>query len=196
MYCQIIQKRGDLVDMADFIVMETTAVLERVAAENKKLGDNVRIWLRKGKDGECILRVIPCIISTETFGWTTSKGIQKTNWIRKITYNPENFDVSPEEWASFIDDVWMPIRDNVKKSVMLFKQTKEKGDSTITQAFRLQTLNAYKTDDGPKDLPDDLKEYFLQEATGKLLDFFLEHMKPEIQKVVEKTEKYCRKKFN
>jgi hypothetical protein len=45
------------------------------------------------------------------------------------------------------------------------------------------------------DLPNDMKPQFLQRATDMLVDFLLEHAKPEILEVVRATEAYCGERF-
>ncbi len=182
--------------MADIIIKQTEKILSRVASENEKLGNKVQIWLRKGPNGECIAKVVPCKITTNRTKGENSKGVEKVNWVRKIFYDPANFDVSEEEWEKFVDDVWGPIRNDVKKSIILFMKKKDDSGVNAKHWFELMTINAYKGKDGEAiDLPTSLKEEFLQQATGKVIDFLLGHMMPEIKSVAEKTEKYVDKKF-
>ena len=183
--------------MADIIIKETNEIFKRVAEENRRLGNTVSLWLKKGPNGECILRVVPCKISTELTEYTTAKGAYKKNWVRKLHFDPTNFDFGD---INIVEEVFVSIRKIVKQSVMFFRKSKEK-DGESFETFRMETVNAYLADgDGPRnkrvrDLPNDLKEEFLQQATEELINFLIEHAGDEILKVVSSTEAYCRERF-
>lgn len=191
-------EKGEFSKMAELLIKETRNIIERVAEQNKLLGDSVSLWLKKGPEGECILRVVPCTMSTTWDEYVTTKGVRKKNWVRKLHFNPSNFDFGEED---IIEDVFVPVRKKVKQAVLFYMQHKEKGDFTI-ETFKMETINAYLEDGkGPrnervKDLPNDLKEELLQQATEELVDYLLAHAKQDVIKVVESTEAYCAQLFN
>jgi hypothetical protein len=184
--------------MADIIIKDTTDILKRVAEENRRLGETVSLWLKKGPNGECIARVIPCKMSTQLDEYTTNKNVRKKSWTRKLHFDSGNFDF---EGIDIVEEVFVPVRKHVRQAVLFFKTSKEKDGVTI-DTYKMMTANAY-LEDGKgernsrvKDLPNDLKEEFLQQATEELIDFLLEHANEDLLKVVESTEAYYRKMFN
>ena len=214
MYCQIIQKRGDLVDMADLLIMETKNIFDLVSEENKKLGDIVSLWLKEGEKGECLLRVVPCKMKIGSSSYTTTKGVDKINLDRTLRFHPDNFDFE----GVAINKELFRMRLNLNLSVFISYHTKEEENGEKSCYFKIQTINAYIPEEYMSkirgeitslgdahvmellagqavDLPNELKPMFLQKATDMLVNFLMEHAKPEIIEVVRATEAYCQERF-
>jgi hypothetical protein len=213
-HCQKFFEKGGIFNMAELTVKETDGIFDRVSEENRKLGDIVGLWLKEGPEGECLLRVVPCKMKIGSSTYTTTKGIDKENWDRTLRFHPDGFDFD----GVAINKELFRMRLNLNLSVFISYHTEEEEYGEKSCFFKIQTINAYIPEDYMSkirdkitslddrrvmellagravDLPNEMKPQFLQRATDMLVDFLLEHAKPEIVEVVKATEAYCRERF-
>lgn len=201
--------------MAELLIKETENIFNLVSEENKKLGDAVCLWLKKGPNDECILRVAPCRMKTESSEYISTSGRTKQNWERILRFRPDDFNLEDVK----INKELFRMRIALNMSVFISFHTKEKEYGEKSCHFRIQTINAYIPEDymckirgkitnlndahvmellagKAVDFPNEEKPIFLQKATDMLVDFLMEHAKPGTTEVVKATEVYCRERFN